>query len=264
MGKLLMYMAPINTLGDNTTTTPVLGILSKFDYVVLAPHVGSTDIGYLRETLRALKIIKPRVKIFAHTSLGDAADMTAWQAQVTTWTTNVNHPTEALIDGVFIDLFGFENALSTRTNQNTAINFIRALNLSVMVNSTVTMNSISKYTSQPDSVLGTSTTIKDYVFLEGFYFQKAGSATVAVAEPKDSLIGRLSYVIGAKTNEELNIGIVGLADMANNTTIPVNDYKSMLDIASQYGLDAIGFAPKDYGATGHDYFLGKKINEFEV
>lgn len=258
--KILVYLGPLDSIGGTSSDTSAVGILSKFDFVVLA----NLTLSKTQEVLRALKLAKPAIKVFGYTDLGGAADLATWETSVDSWITGTINSTDKLLDGIFIDNFGFTDGISTATrdNQNSAVTYVHAQgNISAMVNSkSNTLNVFNKYATMADPLIGTTTTITDYVMLDGLYFSRPATTT-PVLESKESMYGRLDYVKGAKAAGK-TIGYVGLANMGTNTSVPVNDYKNMLDLATEFQMDAVGFAPTDYGTTSYNYFLGKKINDF--
>jgi hypothetical protein len=261
---LFYYNEDIKTIGGHNTVQSAVGVLVKFDAVVIKPH--TTHLADLKKVLLAVKTVKPTFRVFGFTNLGSSADLATWQTSAAAWLTDL----PGQVDGIFIENFGTDFAPSTRTNQNTAVTWCHTNGLSAMVNATIPVDALGQLTSQAETVLGRSSTIRDFILLDAFYYKNDDSAT-PTTELKESMTGRLEYVRGAKrklpvppatATTEHNLGLCVNIGGGNTSGITEATYDAAASLASQYGSEFTSVSPYDRGATSFKYFYRYRPNTF--
>lgn len=258
--NLLIYYAPLSSIGGVDDNVAAAGIVSVYDYVVIAPHdVG--DLPNLVDILTMVKQIKPKCKIFGYTALGSATDMDEWQASVDQWQTDLS---ASLLDGIFIDEFDFDWPLSTRPNQNTAVDYVHAATLSAFINSyKLTDGFESETTGMVGPTIGLSVDIRDYALLESVFYV---NTTYNAPEGKSKLLGRLKYVKGLIEQTfpvKLNVGFMAAVGMGDANTLVEADYLYILKTLPTYKIEGLSLAPTDYGATSEKYFIKNTALDFD-
>lgn len=264
---------PITTIGGVNDELGAIGILARYDFIVVHPHLVSGDIIALAEIMRAAKVINPTAKFFGYTSLGDAADVSTWQATVDQWIVDI--PAQNVLDGIFIDNFGFTDGtgLATRDNQNTAVlyvynAFLTGTPLQVVVSATNPLDALESYDTMADPKIATGAGI-DYIVLDNFYF----AGTTPTAEPIEHMYGRLEYTtakaappapaINATVLPTSKLGVLlGVSAGAATTSIPTIDYAKVLSLAEIYLAAGLGVMPTD-AVTSHQYYYQDTANDFD-
>jgi hypothetical protein len=279
------YGVPVTTIGGVNDVVGAASILGRYDTIIVKPHTVAGDLANLNEVIRAVKTINLDTKVFGYTNLGAAADVLTWQAQVDQWLTDV--PGDGQLDGVYIDEFGFEFALSTRANQNTAVQYVYdklsayatansllapTTQWQVIVNAQDPLNALAKYDGMADPVIGTGKGM-DYVLLDGFYFTNANVAAPP-SEVNEHMYGRLEYTqnrCAAPPPVTANYKTTWPADTLGTlvevcagagTTIAAVDYAKILNLCQVYDVDGLSVAPYDHGVTSNLYFYKATADVF--
>jgi hypothetical protein len=272
--NFIRYASPtITTIGGVNNLLGAVGILARYDFIVVEPPQVEQDAADLAEVIRAVKVINENAKFFGYTALGGAANLDQWKVQADNWVNTL--PVQGVLDGFFIDEFGFSDGVgtATRDNQNAAVTytyaqFASSTPLQVMVSATEPMDALESYDSLADPVIGTGSG-QDVILLDGFYF--AGSTPTA--EPKEAMYGRLEYAISktkpappapnAITLPKPKILVVlGVSAGAGTTNIPAVDYAKVLNLAEVYPVAGLGVYPTD-SATSHQYYYQDTANDFD-
>jgi len=271
--NFIMYRAPIQTIGGVNDETAAAGILSKYDFVVVIPHL-LTDLPKLREVLQAYKVMNPRGKVFGYTDLGGAASVGAWQAQADQWVTDVvptsttTASVQPLLAGLFIDNFGSEQAMATRVNQNTAVDYAHGLDWSVMVNPLKVFDAFDLIAGDAPATFGKTPALRDYVLLDNFYFINAAGTTL-VAETAAHREGRLDYAKDVAATQALgtpaayNIGFIAQVGAGDQLAMLEADWLLALGLANSYRMEGFGVAPFDRGTTSNRFFMKFTGNLYE-
>lgn len=279
----LVYYAPLYTLGGQNDDTAAVGVMSKFDFVVIQPHV-LVDQPRMLEILQAYQIMNPRGKVYGYTDLGGSVNYAAWQAQVDAWTTAIT-PTAVstivappLLAGIYIDNFGFDFApLVTRDIQNQAITYLRTGPLlptpivttySAMVAPTMVFDAFDKLGANLAAVFGTSPAIRDYVLLDNFFFKNTNTTGTLTAETPEHQAGRLTYAKDVVLTKILgnsgayNTGFIAMVGAGNNTNMLQADYLTAIALANSNRCEGFGVTPFDRGLTSQRYFESFTGNQF--
>lgn len=248
--NLLMYFGvPLLNMGGSLDLTSVVGILTKYQFVVVKPHTGG-DLTTLINILTIHKTTNSSGKVFGYVDA--SVSLAAASAGVTQWQTDLG----ALLGGIYIDNFNAR----TRTEQNTLITTCHTANLPVMGESDPVYPLFEQLGSDPATLVGTSTTIRDYVLLDGFFIAAQNLATPPY-ETVEHETGRLSYLTACKINSTTtpvsswNFGIVASVSAGTAIAIAEADYDLALELANQYQLDALGVHNFDKGAISNTYFM---------
>lgn len=264
--NLLMYYGDLYTVGGAATISAAVGILLRYDAIVIKTQSSNPNLNKAITIIYELKQIKPGIKIFGYTDLGNAADMPTWQAEVDAWTTNLS---AQLLDGVFIDNFGFDFTNSTRTNQNAAITYCHTdstFNLSAFVSCTDAVDALGTIPSEAAPLMGRNTLIPDYLLLPNFFYKNDNAVSPSL-EAKEDLSGRLQYVEAAliSTTSPLvlwNILVAATVGGGTSNGITSDAYLAVLNSVNQYGLNFLSVNPYDFGATSNKYFYRYRPNTF--
>lgn len=270
---ILYYGVPVTNIGDVNDVLGAVGILARYDFIVIKPHTGA-DLVNLLEVIRAVRTINPQAKFFGYTSLGDAVDLATWEAQVDQWATDV--PSQGMLAGIYIDNFGFTDGtgLATRANQNTAVTYVYNVfstspKLQVAVAATDPTHAIGSVDGQVEPVIATGTGV-DYIVLDGFYLEPG-----ATPEAIERMYGRIAYAAGeviaatpalaanaiALPTPKLGVLLAARAGTAT-TSIPAADYAKILNLAEIYKVAGLGIMPDDAGQTSHQYYYKETANDF--
>ena len=261
---LFYYNEDIRTIGGHNTVQAAVGVLSKFDHLVIKPH--TTHLTSLKKVLTAIKVIKPGFKVYGYTNFGGSADMAAWQALVDSWVSDL----AGLLDGVFLDNFGSEFGLATRTNQNTAVTYCHTNSLAAMVSAVNPIDVLGQVTSQAEPLIGRSSTIRDTVLVDGYYFTNEDAATPTV-EIKESIAGRLEFAKQARRKPpvppatsftEHNVNLAVNLGGGNASGLLESAYDAATTLAAGYGVNLFSVTPFDRGATSFKYFNRFRPNTF--
>jgi hypothetical protein len=272
--NLLIYLAPLKTIGEANDVMAAAAIVSAYDSGVFGVHTGS-DLLDLKSVLSVVKEIKPTFKVYGYTNLGTAVDLAGWEASAGQWQVDLD---SSLLDGVFIDEFDFSTANGTRVNQNAAITYLHiTLSLPGFVNG---RNLADLFSTEPPAVvpvLGSSTTLTDVVLLDNFLDENTANP---MPEPKALMEGRLKFIYSlahdtvqvlptppattvvtqAKWNVKFGVAI----GAGNQLTVPLADYKKVLDLTLLNPLALLAVTPKDNGLLTHRYFLANNANDFDT
>lgn len=268
---IFYYGVPLTSIGDTNDVLSAVGILARYDFIVVKRHSVLSEREDLQEIIRAVRTINPEAKFFGYTTLGDAANLAAWQAQLDTWATDI--PSQGMLYGIFIDKFGFDDgATATRANQNTAVTavyakFPTAPKLQVAVSASDPTHAIGSVDGLVEPVIATGTGV-DYVVLDEFYLEAGGTP-----EPIERLYARISYAAAeakapapAPNATILPISKLGvlLAVRTGNTAtpVPLADYATIVNLAEIHSVKGLGLMPDDAGDISHRYYYRETPNDF--
>jgi hypothetical protein len=270
--NLLVYLAPLKTLGESNDVMAAAAIVSSYDVAVVSAHTGS-DLVDLQSILAVVKEIKPTFKVYGYTNLGTSADLAAWQTAAGKWAVDL---ASNLLDGIFIDQFDFSTANGTRPNQNAAVSYVHdTMHLPVFVNGANLADLFSTEAPAATPTLGMSTTLTDTVLLDNFFQLNTDRIT---EEPKALMEGRLKYIYALAhdtiqvlptapattviTQPKWNVAFGAMIGAGNQLSIASTDYQSVLNLTLLNPLTLLGIAPKDHGTITHRYFLANSANDF--
>lgn len=270
----MYYGAPITAASANNDIIETVELFSKFDVVIVKPHTTPAVVppatapaytpAVLAEVVRGVKTINKKAKFFGYTSLGDAVDLAAWKLQVDQWAADLPTTQTTVINGIFIDKFGFTDGIgtATRDNQNAALDYVRAVvgqTYSVAVSATNPMDALETFDGFAAPKMGQSSGT-DYVLLDGLYFKREDLA-LPDREVSDHMYGRLDYTF---------YKVAPPAPAANATTMPVPkirmllavckgndntrviapaDRMNIINLAQIYQATGLGVMPYDNGET---------------
>lgn len=263
--NLLFYLGQFSRMGDLAGgTSAVLGVCGQFDVIVAKRQTTLNESLVMRSVVAGWRLSNPSSKFFAYTSLGATLDLAAWQAEVEE---NVTEFGSAL-SGIFIDNFGFDSALSTRANQNAAVNFCHQKNLAVFVRAKNIIDVFDTITDPVKPVIGRNPDLKDIVMLSDFY-QINSSDHAPAAEPQASVIGRLQLSLQARTdrsvapNANLNLEFAGLIGAGLLGEIDLrNVWVPAANASQQFKVEYLGVAPADESALSNKFFIRNVANQF--
>lgn len=297
--NVLFYYGSLLSLGGQNDPTVAAAVMSKFDFVVIQIPTGS-DIPVVQSILQAYQVMNPRGKAFGYTDLGGTS-LAAWQTQVDAWTavaavtntsastgtgtgtTTTTVATPAVIAGIYIDNFGFDNApVVTRAVQNQAINYLHTGSLtgaapaagttvttySAMVSPVVIFDAFDLIGSQPAAIFGTSVSIRDYLVLDNFYFKNTNTLGTLTPETVEYRTGRLTYAKDVISTRILgnagayNVGFLALMGAGNNPNVLEADWVTAIGLANTNRFEGFGVAPHDKGLTTNRYFEKFVANQF--
>lgn len=253
-----MYYQNLSTIGGASNTQAALGIVSKYSYLIVKPHT-SGELTKLIEIVEAAKRQDTNFKVYGYTSLGDQSLYSDWTADVDQWVTDLG----VLLDGIYIDNFGFDQALATRANQNAAVAYVHGLTVPrpVIVSATNSLEILENYPSMAASTIGASSTIKDGILLKEFYFT-AALTDPPTEENKKSVQGRIKYLKAARASKNL-MGFVS-ASSGTATTVPQADYSNILNLVNKNFIEGLAVSTPDYSATATTFFFRNKANQFSL
>lgn len=262
--NLLIYYADLQTVGGATSISAAVGILMRYDAIVMAVQT-SGNVANSIEILYELKKIKPGIKIFGYTDLGGSADYTAWQVLADAWIAAIP---ATLLDGLFLDNFGFTGS-TTRTSQNQAVTYCHSngtVALSAFASAADSVDALGTLPSAADPVLGRSATITDYILMPGFFYSN-DNAVSPTLEGKEELKGRLEYLEAAlvNTGSPLTLWNILTAVTVGGGTmngISSDAYTALLNSINSYDINFLSVNPYDFGATGNKYFYQYRPNTF--
>ena len=260
----MYYGVPITKAGsDNVLAT--IERFSKFDVVIVKPH--TADPSVLAEVVRGVKTINKKAKFFGYTSLGDAADLDAWKLQVDQWVTDFPTTQSVVINGIFIDKFGFDDGAgtATRVNQNAAIDYVRGIasqSYSVVVSATNPLDALEVFDGLAAPKLGQGSGV-DYILLDGLYFTRENTATPA-EEQIDQMYGRLDYTFSkiappppaanatVLPTSKIKMLLAVCKGLNNSAVISEADQMNIINLAQIYQAEGLGVMPFDNGETSFE------------
>jgi hypothetical protein len=172
------------------------------------------------------------------------------------------------LTGIFIDNFGFDSALSTRTNQNAAVEFCHDRGLAVFVRAKNVIDVFDTISSPITPAIGRLPTIKDAVLLTDFY-QINSSDHAPASEPQASVIGRLQFSLQARTdrsawpNTNLNLEFGAIIGAGLLSEIDLrNVWVPAANATQQYKVEYLGVVPSDESASTNKFFIRNIANQF--
>jgi hypothetical protein len=259
--NLLAYQAPLPTLGDLPDTTSVLAVLDKVDFLVVEKQAGPAN-ATLVELLNALKTMNPTCKVFGRVLVGSAADLTAAQAAMDLWTTDV--PAE-LLAGFCLSEVDF-GGTATRANLNALVDKAHLASKGVLMDATNVFNVFEPYPGEAAPKFGRDPENRDYLLLHDFYLANQGPGQPALAESVEHRAGRADYLAGARVDRltgigPLNVGYLALVGAGNAAFLSEDTFKKALKAANELAFEGIGIEPDDAGATSHRFFLSQVGNQ---
>jgi hypothetical protein len=263
--NLLFYLGQFSRMGDVAGgISAVLGVCDQFDVIVARRQLAPEESKAMRSVIAGWRISNPASKFFAYTSLGASLDLAAWVAEVEA---NMAEFGTALT-GIFIDNFGFDSALSTRTNQNAAVEFCHDRGLAVFVRAKNVIDVFDTISSPITPAIGRLPTIKDAVLLTDFY-QINSSDHAPASEPQASVIGRLQFSLQARTdrsawpNTNLNLEFGAIIGAGLLSEIDLrNVWVPAANATQQYKVEYLGVVPSDESASTNKFFIRNIANQF--
>ncbi len=254
----LFYYQNLVTIGSTNNVQGAIGIVQKYNLLIVKPHVGA-DLTKLIEIIEACKRINSGFLVYGYTSLGDQTLVSDWEGDVDQWVTDLGD----LLDGIFIDNFGFDQTLATRTNQNAAVTYVHSLTVPrpVLVSCSNVVNSLELYTGDPDALLGSSSTIKDGILLDGFYFTNALTDPPTL-EDKKSVQGRLKYLKAARSTKNI-FGVLN-SSTGIDTELTQAEYSNILYLTNQNFIEYLSVSTADKSTSTTSFFFTNKANVFNL
>lgn len=261
--NLLFYMGKFSLLGDLAgDLSAVLGVCDQFDLIVGKLPTLSADVQFLQSVVSGYSISNPTGKFFGWTSLGTSLDLPAWEATVDAWQAALG----TALAGIFIDDFGFDQVLCTRTNQNSAVGYCHGKNLSVFVRAANVVDVFDNVSTPTQSLVGRTVLQTDYVMLNDYYQLNQSTATPTPETPA-SVVGRLQYSQQIRTdvtvtpNIPLALKFAALIGAGLQTDVPLrNVWLPAANALQTFGVEYLGVAPFDESATSNKFFIRNTAN----
>ncbi len=256
--NLLFYYQNLSTIGGTNNVQGAIGIVQKYEMLVVKPHL-TGELTKLIEIIEACKRINSNFKVYGYTSLGNQTLFSDWEDDVDQWVTDLG----VLLDGIFIDNFGFDQTLATRTNQNAAVAYVHTLATPrpVLVYSSNIVNTLELYSGEPAATLGSSSTIKDGLLLDGFYFTNAATDP-ATLEDKKSVQGRLKYLKAARATKNL-FGAINTST-GTDSEITQAEYSNIIYLVNQNFIEYFAVSTYDKSTATDSFFFTNKANIFNL
>jgi hypothetical protein len=203
------------------------------------------------------KRIKPTLKVFGLTDL--TLGVVSWQDEVDDWIAALP---AGLLDGFYVAEFG----VATRVIQNQVVTSVHSVNRSVFAQSEKLGRIFETVGVEDAPLIGTSTTIKDYVLMEQFFYAwDATHPQITPLEAKAHLEARLRYAtaILGKT-PKANVSFAASVAVGKMLRLTDAEYTEIIRLLNVSKIDSLAVSPFDGGLTSHRYFIKSQANDFIV
>lgn len=260
--NLILYYAPLSTVGNYGSNDAAIHIFSRFDIVVFKMP-GGGDLSNTYRIIEGARRLNANVKFYGYTNLGGAANYATWLATMQAWDGGSFDATS--LDGIFIDQFGQGDGIgtATRVNQNTAILAVHqqgSHNWPVFVNAADLATLFEANPSEAASLFGNdvlSLTITDLFLLESYW----QSNTAAMLEDERHRLARARYSQAVlATGSGLRATPCALVGTGGASTLLYDIWDAARQEIAAYGIRMLGVGNADYSAAGHTYFSTNETN----
>lgn len=261
--NLLVYLGALDNIASLNDVNGTVGVLTRFDHVVLAPATwgDANSEALLERVLDSCKAVKPGMHFHGYTDYG--VDGSTLAAQIASWT-GATHIAPHL-STIAVDNF---NAAS-RTDQNALVTSTHAadLGLTIMVVPGTEYEVLEQAATEAAPLLGGDATLRDYLLMSGLVRTHVDLPSAAL-EPEPVTVGRMAFAEGKQILSATppvtfkNFGLLALMGAGQASTVNESEWKTFLNKAGLYAVEAYGVANFDRGQTSLRYFLDHRGNVF--